>query len=322
MTEQHTEQPTEKLLSPWRRLTLEVPDSISDVINSILDDEGALGVEIEDDETRAVPGKTAVLTGTAVLCATFSRVEGMEEYLAERIQDVIDVLNEEMPELELIMPDLSWTDLYPEDWNAVFMSQWRPMLVGSRLWIVPSWEAETFKTPHDNDIVLHLDPGMAFGTGTHETTQLCMEILEEVCAGTPPTRLLDVGTGSGILAIAALKMGVVSAVGTDIDPVAVRATLENAERNGVGGRLEAHQEAPDFAGATFDAVIANILAGTLIELAEPICGAVAPNGALWLSGVLAPQAPAVIEAFEAQGMTHERTVEKNQWVRIDLRKKA
>src|SRR5581483_8968333 len=126
-------------------------------------------------------------------------------------------------------------------------------------------------------------------------------------------RVLDVGTGTGILSIAALKLGAPSARGTDIDPVAVAAALENAANNGVARGFSADARAPDVDGAAYDCVVANILAGTLIELVDPIVSSVKPGGALFLSGVLVEQEPAVRASYVAKGLVHKGTATKNGW---------
>jgi ribosomal protein L11 methyltransferase len=299
--------------SPWRRLSIDCRATVADALSGTLLDEGALGLETEDDETRAVPGRSFAPTGRALVTATFSRERGLEPRIVRRIA----ALAHHLPEAADV--ELVWTDLFPEDWNAIFRQQWAPFRCGSRVWVCPSWERESFVAERVGEgpapVVLYLDAGMAFGTGTHETTQLCIEALEK----DPPKRLLDVGTGTGILSIAALKLGTERAKGTDIDPVAVHAARDNAEGNGVGDRFVANADAPDAEG-TWDGVIANILANTLIEMRDTLLGAVARGGRLWLSGILVEQEPAVRQAYVAAGLVHLGTATKNGWVRIDLRR--
>jgi ribosomal protein L11 methyltransferase len=307
--------------SPWRTLTVDCAMAMADTFASTLLEQGALGLETEDDETRAVPGKAARLTGRAALIATFSRVPGLEAKVGARLGQIVTHVQKAKD------TTLTWADLWPEDWNAIFMSHWKPFRLRRRVWIVPSWERDRFVVervgPGRQPLVLHLDPGMAFGTGQHETTQLCTEAVERHLDDKGPIkRLLDVGTGTGILALVALRLGAKTAKGTDIDPVAVKAALDNARDNGVGAHFSANDDAPDHEGAVFDVVVANILAGTLIELVRPIVGAVAPGGELWLSGVLAEQERAVLDAYLAAGMVHRGTAHKNDWVRIDLIKPA
>jgi ribosomal protein L11 methyltransferase len=304
-------------LAPWRRLTVDVSASVADAISGLLLDDGALGLETEDDETRAVPGRALAPTGRAVITATFSREPGLEA----RIAKTLVRLAQNLPDAADI--DVTWTDLFPEDWNAIFRQQWAPFRCGARVWVCPSWERETFRVERVGEgaepLVVYMDAGMAFGTGTHETTQLCVEALEQhgATGSGAMTHVLDVGTGTGILSIVALQLGAKSARGTDIDPVAVHTALENAKNNGVIDRFKADDAMPDARGP-MDTVIANILAGTLIELADVITRSVAAKGRLFLSGILVDQERAVRDAYVARGLTHSGTATKNGWVRIDF----
>jgi len=175
-------------------------------------------------------------------------------------------------------------------WERAWLVGWHPMRFGSRLWICPTTSAP----PEDPDaVVLWLDPGLAFGTGTHPTTAMCLDTLDVLdLAG---RSVLDYGCGSGVLAIAALKLGAASATGVDLDPQALLATRENALRNGVESRLAT--QAPEAAVPVADYVIANILAGILIELRPVLTAAVASGGSLVLSCILMTQADEVASAY-------------------------
>lgn len=183
------------------------------------------------------------------------------------------------------------TEFVPDRaWEREWLKDFRPMRFGRRLWVCPAGQ------PPDGpaEAVLALDPGLAFGTGTHPTTALCLEWLDGAIRG--GERVLDYGCGSGILALAALKLGAREATAFDIDPQALVATRENAAKNGQGGRLTVAEYASDIAGR-FDVVLANILSGPLVALAPGIAPKVREGGALVLAGMLARQADEVAQAY-------------------------
>lgn len=182
------------------------------------------------------------------------------------------------------------------------------MDIGERLAIVPSWE----DYPTDR-ITLTLDPGMAFGTGTHETTALCLETLDACIRG--GERVLDIGTGSGILAIAALKLGAASAEGVDIDPMCVRTAGENAALNGVADRLTVLVgDLSDKATGTYDVICANIVANAIKALAPSAAPLLKEGGVFMASGVIDEREAEVAAALEAAGFTLTETKRKNGWV--------
>jgi ribosomal protein L11 methyltransferase len=201
-----------------------------------------------------------------------------------------------------------------QDWTRAWMDLFHPMQFGRRLWIYP-WNVEP---PADGDaIVVRLDPGLAFGTGTHPTTALCLEWLDaQDLAG---KTVIDYGCGSGVLAIAALKLGAARVVGVDNDPQALAASRDNAERNGVADRLvlvapEAFSEAPA------DVLVANILAGPLEELAPRFAHGVKPGGELALSGILGGQEAKLVERY-AEWFDALRVDAREDWIRIAGRRR-
>ncbi len=175
-------------------------------------------------------------------------------------------------------------------WEREWLKDFRPMRFGRRLWIVPAGQRPDGPAP----VILELDPGLAFGTGTHATTALCLEWLDGRIRGSE--RVLDYGCGSGILALAALKLGAGSAVACDIDPQALVATRENAAKNGLGQRIEV-ADSPDAVAGPFDIVLANILAKPLVELAPRLARQLRTGGAIVLAGMLARQAAEVAQAY-------------------------
>lgn len=185
-------------------------------------------------------------------------------------------------------PSYTRETIAEQNWVQLTQSQFEPIRVSERLWIVPSWHA----APDPDALVLVLDPGMAFGTGSHPTTRLCLEWIERTVA--PGVSVLDYGCGSGILAIAAAKLGAGEVLGVDIDPQAVTAARNNADINAVSARFA--DSAVSLEGS-FDVVVANILANPLKALAPAICSHVRPGGALALSGILVEQAEELIALY-------------------------
>lgn len=195
-----------------------------------------------------------------------------------------------------------------QPWERAWMADFHPMQFGQRLWIVPSWS----EAPDPQGVNLKLDPGLAFGTGTHETTSLCLQWLDG--ADLDGRTVLDFGCGSGVLAIAALLLGAGRADGCDLDPQALLASQDNARANGVASRLQCHlpEAMPD---ASYDLVLANILAGPLVELAPLLARYCRPGADLVLSGILAEQSDEVLAAYH-HDFELSAVAQKNDWVRI------
>ncbi len=202
------------------------------------------------------------------------------------------------------IPEFTVEQVAEQNWVQLTQSQFDPIRVSDRLWIVPSWH----ESPDPAAINLVLDPGMAFGTGSHPTTRLCLEWLERNV--TPACSILDYGCGSGILAIAAARLGAAKVAGVDIDPQAVEAARANAERNGVTAQFA--DSAKPVAGE-YDLVVANILSNPLRVLAPAICAHVRPGGRLALSGILREQAEEIIGIY-AQWLPMQVADVREDWV--------
>lgn len=211
---------------------------------------------------------------------------------------------------------VAWRDLPDTDWAEAWKVDYQPLQVGKRLWIVPSWLALPADEPER--LVIRMDPEMAFGSGTHATTRGCLELLEDLAATRPLGRVLDMGSGSGILAIWAALLGAESVLGTDLDPVAVETARRNVEANGVAGRVELVERA-DVPEGRFETGVANILASVLLENAARLVAAMAPGGWLILSGILREQAREIQLAFEGEGTRLERSLFIEEWAVLLLR---
>lgn len=209
--------------------------------------------------------------------------------------------------------EVDWVPVEASDWANAWKDHFSAFPVGQRLWVRPSWAPAG---PPSGRVEVVLDPGMAFGTGYHPTTRLCLRWLEDRLGPDSAPVILDYGCGSGILAIAAAKLGAPRVVAVDNDPAALEATRANAEANGVGERIEARTPQEELGDkAPFPCVVANILSRTLIELADDLTEATAVGGELVLAGLLAPQADAVREAFP--DFRWGPRVREGEWVRLD-----
>ncbi len=279
-------------MSEWLSVELTLPPTADemaiDVLSGALFEVGCAGIETRDT-TRPV-----------VLIAAFGPDTPREE--------VPELVEGALAEAGLEAVGVRIADVEPIDWSTHWRRHFQAMAFG-KLWVVPTW----LEVPAGAEHVLRMDPGMAFGTGSHETTALCMERISEL---SPVPSILDVGTGTGILAMAALRLGAQRAVGTDNDPGALEVARENAQLNGL--TLELSGAEPDALGETFPLVVANILAQPLIGMAPRLVAAVAPGGKLALSGLLVTQADEVAKAYEAQGLTGRVVTARGEWARVDL----
>jgi ribosomal protein L11 methyltransferase len=287
----------------WLELSLIVPAAQQAEVEAALDDLGALAVTLLDAEDHPIfepaPGETPLwpqIAMSALFDAASDR-NGLVHVLTELVADLA-------PER------IAFRTVDDQDWTHVWMDQFQPMRFGRRLWIYPS----NIEPPADvaDAIIVRLDPGLAFGTGTHPTTALCLEWLDALdLAG---KTVIDYGCGSGVLAIAALKLGAARVVGVDNDPQALAASRDNAERNGVVASLEL--VAPnDFVDEPADVLVANILAGPLDELAPRFARCVAPAGAIALSGILRGQEIALCKRY-AEWFDSLVVDGRDDWMRI------
>lgn len=297
---------------PWLQLKAHIAPEQAELLEELLLAEGATAITLQDahDDPVFEPERgTTPLWEETVLTGLYDDLEGLPDML-ERLAAAWAEFEpgESCPVIEHELLD-------DRDWEREWMQDFTPLQMGERLWIVPSWH----EPPNPNAVNLRLDPGLAFGTGTHATTALCLAWLDElaVAGDLDGTQVLDVGCGSGILAIAALKLGASRATGTDIDPQALSASRDNAERNAIAEpllqlcypeQLEAKQQ--------FPLVIANILAGPLVDLADEIASRVAPGGRLALSGILENQAHEVLGAYRKQGLIMDEPEAREGWVRL------
>ncbi|HVT32907.1 MAG TPA: 50S ribosomal protein L11 methyltransferase [Rhodanobacteraceae bacterium] len=292
----------------WLELSLIVSAGQQAHVEAALEDLGALAVTLLDAEDHPIfepaPGETPLWPEIA-MSALFDS--------ASDRAGLVQVLTELVPDLA---PErIGFRAIEDQDWTRAWMDRFHPMRFGRRLWIYP-WNVEP---PHDDDaVVVRLDPGLAFGTGTHPTTALCLEWLDaHDLAG---KTVVDYGCGSGVLAIAALKLGAARVVAVDNDPQALAASRDNALRNGVADALTL--ALPDaFATPPADALVANILAGPLDALAPLLARCVKAGGGLALSGILQGQEKALLSRY-AEWFEALECVAREDWMRISGRRRA
>jgi ribosomal protein L11 methyltransferase len=202
------------------------------------------------------------------------------------------------------------------DWADAWKAHFPVMRIGRRLVIKPTWRRHHAEP---DDVVLALDPGMAFGTGLHPTTRLCLVALERLAdeGRLANARILDVGCGSGILAIAALRLGGAEALGVDTDPIAIEATTENARRNRLARRIRAREGSLPTNEPPFDIVVANLIAGVLVPLAPLLRAELSPGGRLVASGIFVDREADVRAAFEAAGLAVAERTGEGDWVALE-----
>jgi ribosomal protein L11 methyltransferase len=213
----------------------------------------------------------------------------------------------------------SWERLESEDWSRSWKAHWQPQEIGDRILICPEWLEVP---PHGDRFVVMMDPGVAFGTGMHPTTQLCMEALEMRLDGLPPEERLtiaDVGCGSGILAIAAGKLGAIKVYAVDTDPLAVAATQHNAIRNDLGDTIEVSQGSLSDIPVRVDGLVCNILAEVILDLIPQFRLVLREKGWLVLSGILLEQAKTVTETLEAHGWMVAALWKRQEWCCLNVR---
>jgi ribosomal protein L11 methyltransferase len=221
------------------------------------------------------------------------------------------------------LPEATYRQIADQNWMEAWKQHYKPILIGRRLVIVPAW----MESPDPGRVAIKIDPGMAFGTGTHPTTQLCLELMEKEFESRHPSHVIDVGCGSGILSIAAIKLGARTALGVDIDAGSVQNSRENANANGVGdefilgvGSVD-EIRAGQFEFSQAPLVVANILAPVIIRLFDGgLADLMEQNGSIILSGILEEQEQRVVEAAQAQALRMNERMQIGDWVALSMRR--
>ena len=271
---------------PWIQIRLDTISDHAELLEDLLLEAGASAVTLQDAKDQPVYepelGSTPLWTHTIVIGLFDAHAD--TDAILSLLREQADITPFPNHKVEIVED---------RDWEREWMSQFHPMQFGRRLWVCPSWK----EIPNPDAVNLILDPGLAFGTGTHPTTALCLEWLEKQ-KNLEQRDMIDYGCGSGILAIAALLLGARKATGVDLDPQALSATIDNAQRNKIAPeKLQVFlpEKQPEMQA---EVVVANILAGPLVSLAPLLAAQTKPGGSLALSGILAEQADEIVSTYQ------------------------
>lgn len=307
----------------WLEISLTLDGELAEAVADVLARYAHQGVSIESTAIKVNPDDEGEPIGP-VRVRAFLPADDLTALDSTRTQIEQDLFYLGMIQT---LPQPTYTQVADTDWSELWKANYKPIRVGERLVIIPAWLHDNYlnqtPSPAANEIHLLMDPGMAFGTGTHPTTQLSLALLETYLQ--PGDHVFDVGCGSGILSVAAIKLGAASALGVDIDPESDRATRENAELNQVTDKIEFHLGSidvlqsltPNSQPQFFPIVVANILARVILKLLDQgLAQTVASNGVLLLSGILAEQAEGVINALTQLGFKILEQRQSGDWIAL------
>jgi ribosomal protein L11 methyltransferase len=303
----------------WLEVSLtvngELAEAVADVMarfapNGVMTEQGVKFISDEDEGTAAGP----------ITVRAYLPVDEQLEERRQKLEEALYYLGRIQP-----LPAPAFKPIADQNWMEAWKEHYRPIPIGHRLLILPAW----LESPEPQRVAIKIDPGMAFGTGTHPTTQLCLELMEDSVEGPESKigwRVIDIGCGSGILSIAAIKLGATEALGVDIDPESIKNSRENADTNAIGEELVlgvgsvGEVLAGKFPWRSATLVLANILAPVIIRLFDAgLADTVEPGGAIILSGILEEQAAGVVEAGQRKGLRLERQRSAGDWVALLMR---
>jgi ribosomal protein L11 methyltransferase len=279
----------------WYSLTADIPHAQLEECESLLHDASASGLEVRDGPST-MPNVRAPAAGQAIVVAYFER-----KAQATKAKKAV--------EQQILEARCAVEAVEERDWSQEWKARINSVEVG-RLWVGPPWQQ-----PPAGKVAITIEPKMAFGTGDHPTTTLCLQAVDDFLSAHPGASVLDVGTGTGVLAFAAKKLGASRVVAVDNDPVSVELATEAARENGVAG-IDISAKSLKQVSGSFDLVVANILANTLIDLSSSIVPKVKER--LVLAGVLVPQAVEVRAAYEALGLRAQEPAVRGEWIRLDF----
>lgn len=305
-------------MTDWLEVSLtvngELAEAVAEVLarfapNGVMTEQGVKYIDDEDEGTVTGP----------VSVRAYLPVDHQIEDTRRNLEEALYYLGMIQP-----LPPPVFTSIADQNWMEAWKVNYKPILIGNRLVVVPAW----LDSPEPGRLSIKIDPGMAFGTGTHPTTQLCLELIEKSfmeLAEPGDLKVIDVGCGSGILSIAALKLGAVTALAVDIDPGSGKNSRENADINGIGKELIIGIGSVGeilegrFAFRKAPLVVSNILAPVIIRLLDSgLADLLEPDGVLILSGILVDQAQSVLDAAQVKGMVMKETRQMGDWIALAL----
>jgi len=302
-------------------ISFRIPAEMVDQLSGFLIELSGNGVCIDNQILDTFSADTIIEPSTVTLKAYFDDNPDLDKKISEASLQITSLCSGH-PGYSETPPEVK--PVHQEDWATSWKQHFHLSPVGRRLLLKPSWEDTE---SNESRIIIEIDPGMAFGTGTHATTRLCLEALERILdryppydfqlPTTPPT-VLDVGTGSGVLAIAARKLGAGRITAVDIDPEAIQVALDNMHNNGIFDDIEISTTMLSHLEGGYSVVLANILAEDLIRMAPDLAVRILPGGVIVLSGILVEREQGVLEAFLACGLEHAETARQQEWSCIVL----
>jgi ribosomal protein L11 methyltransferase len=307
-------------MNDWIEVSLEVDGEAAEAVADVLNRYGYQGVAIEQAGFPIEVWPDEIPPADRLIVRAYFPENDEAEATKQKLREAIYFMSKLYP-----MPEPTFNIVREEDWAEAWKKHYHPLRLGKRLYIRPAWTQVDDMKP--GDIMLVLDPGVAFGTGTHPTTQLCLIALEDLLVDWPGIDVLDLGCGSGILGIAALLMGASKVLGVDIDDLAVRATMENAAYNNVQDRIVAQEGSLELLRSTsrhFDLLLANILAKVIIDMCDNqgLGEVLREGGKAVFSGIIQEQADDVEAALRRAGLEPYNRRIQGDWVAIEAKKTA
>ena len=311
----------------WMEATVLTTTEGSEMVSAILMQAGSAGVMIEDKndvygtqrragEWDIIDESIAERIGEDVRVTGYYPSDERLEAALSAIRGGLEALRAQNLPFDLGKLELHTHAVDQEDWAESWKKDFQPIRLGEHMVVKPSW---CDYAPHPGDHIIELDPGMAFGTGTHETTGMCVRLVERHVR--PGQKVIDIGTGTGILAIAAAHMGARDVLAIDLDPVAVRVAEENVRANGFARVIRTRQgDLLDHVDEAADVVIANIIADVIIQLAAPVLAHILPGGLFICSGIARERKAEVVSALEAAGYQSLEILDDGEWTAIAARR--